>query len=152
MPIRLSALAFLLAFVAPTADALSPPQICPPTGLCLPVEFVRARDADTIEWRLPGSAFVFASRLIDVWSPETRGGNQFTRAIAERGKAFAANQCIRAERLRVFIPLPRGEQPLKSLTFDRIPSYIYLNDTETLNQLVVENKFASSTKGGELGQ
>lgn len=151
MTIRLYSLSFVLTLVALQGYALEPPRECPPLGLCLPAQFVRARDADTIEWRVPGSAFVFASRLIDCWAPEKDGGNQFTRAIARQGTEFTTAACAGRE-LRVYIPLPKGPQPLKSLTFDRIPSYVFVDDDTTLNVLLIENKFASTTKGGELGK
>ena len=128
------------------------PTMLPPPGLYLDAQFVRARDADTIEWKVPGSAFVFASRLIDVWAPETDGGDQFTRALAARGKAFATEQCLHAKRFAVYIPLPKGSQPLKSLTFDRIPSYIYLDEKTLLNTILVSQGFASSKKGGQIGE
>lgn len=134
--------------------AASPPGLptpCPALGLTLNAELVRVRDADTIEWRVPGSAFVWASRLIDVWAPETDSRDPALKEIAVKGKAFAKAQCEQAVGLRVYIPLPKGPQPLKGLTFDRIPSWVYLDDTTTLNELVVRNGFASRKKGGELG-
>lgn len=124
---------------------------CPELGICLPAEFVRARDADSIEWRVKGSAFVFASRLIDCWAPELHSKDAGERSIAEAGKAFAEKQCEGKE-LRVYIPLPKTNQPLKMLTFDRIPSRIYLSDYRTLNELLIQNGYASSTKNGKLGK
>lgn len=128
------------------------PLDCPACGLTLPAEFVRARDADTIEWRVPGSAFVFASRLIDVWAPETDGRDVALKAIAAKGKEFVHATCRQAGDMRVYMPLPSGAQPLKALTFDRVPSFVYIKDGILLNSLIVASGFASSVKGGKLGE
>jgi endonuclease YncB( thermonuclease family) len=128
------------------------PATCPPLGITLRAEFVRARDADTIEWRIAGSSFVWASRLIDTWAPEVRGSDAELKAIAIAGKVYAKEQCEKSKKLRVFIPFSIREQPLKALSFDRIPSYVYLDDFTTLNSAMVRAGYASTTKGGKLGE
>lgn len=125
---------------------------CPPLGLALPAEFVRARDADTIEWRLPGSAFVWASRLIDVWAPEIDSKNADERKRATEGKTFVSKRCALARTLAVHVPLPDTRQPLKALTFDRVPSWVWLDGDVLLNLLVVKSGYASSMKGGRWGE
>lgn len=114
-------------------------------------EFVRARDGDTIEWKLPGSAFVWASRLIGVWCYETDSKNETERRIGLKAKEFVASECKAAGVFGIFVPFGSSiKQPLKALTFDRIPSYVYL-DGECLNEAIIRAGFGSSKKGGELG-
>lgn len=144
--------ALLLAAFACAPSAAAPPAARPPAGLSLPVEFIRARDPDTIEISLPGSERVWAIRLIDCWAPETNRGPQASRAVARRGTRYATERCRTAESLHLFIPLPRGAQPLKALSFDRIPGWLFVDETHTLNALVVEAGYASTTKGGPLGR
>ena len=125
---------------------------CPPFGLTLPAEFVRARDADTIEWRLPGSAFIWASRLIDVWAPEINAKNPDDRKRAAEGKTFVSKRCALARSLTVHVPLPDTRQPLKALTFDRVPSWVWIDGVTSLNKVVVQMGFAASMKGGRWGE
>lgn len=124
---------------------------CPPLGLALPAEFVRTRDADTLEWRVPGSAFVFASRLIDVWAPETDSTDPADKERAIAGKLFVTQQCQAAKFLTIQIPLPDSRQPLKFLTFDRLPSWVWLDTKVLLNRLIVKAGYAASYKHGRRG-
>ena len=120
---------------------------CPPVGLCLHVDYVRARDADTIEVRIHGSAFVWAVRLLECWAPPLRSD------VGARGKAFVEDilEDESSQELRLYVPPPKGQQPLKALTFDRILGYLFVDDTTTLNQMVVSAGLASTTKGGAIG-
>lgn len=123
-----------------------------PYGLYLPVAFHRARDPDTIEVKLPGSAFVWALRLIHCWAPETKSPRAADRDLCERGRAWLTNRCAGATYLDVAILFRGLQQPLKALTFDRIPAHVYLpGDPVSLSQQVVAAGFASSRKGGKLG-
>jgi endonuclease YncB( thermonuclease family) len=115
------------------------------------VYFERARDGDTVEVRGQGTGLVWAIRLIDVWAPELHTGEQRQQAAAS--KAFVEEVLHRAdpEDLLLKVPLPKGENVLKSLTFDRIPGYIWIGDV-CLNELIVAKGYASSTKAGVLGE
>lgn len=99
---------------------------------------------------MPGSAFVWAIRLIDVWAQELRG--------KDRESAFRAMEwldgflrSVDPADLFVHIPPPKGENLLRSLTFDRIPGYLWAGDT-LVNDLIVERGYASSVKGGAIGE
>lgn len=145
--------ACLLLLVECGSSHAAPPAAPPPLGLTVRALYVKARDADTIEVRLQGSAFIFAIRLIDTWSPETDGKDAGLKAIARKGKEFTDQRCKSNNLLTVFIPLRSSEYPLKSLTFDRIPAWVYIADEEvTLNEQLVAEGLASSTKSGKLGE
>lgn len=121
----------------------------PPAGLCLPCEFVKARDGDTIEVSLRGSERVWAIRLIDCWCAETRTRDAEEKAKGLAAKAFAESLISQAAGLHVFIPAPADiHNLLKNITFDRIPGYIYLDGGQTLNELMVFCGHASKAKGG----
>ncbi len=142
----------LLGLAASPALAASPPAR-PPIGLTLRMEFVRARDGDTIEARVHGSAFVFAIRLIDVWAPELDSKDAHLKSVAANGRDFITDRCKGGDHLTVFVPFKSTEQPLKALTFDRVPAWVYIgDDSVTLNEQIVSEGFASSTKGGNLGE
>lgn len=136
---------------------MTAPTHCPPRGLCLSVAFVRARDGDTIEVSLPGGALVFAVRLVDCWAPELRRGTDAERRKGYEALEYARQVCEAADPgdLRLHIPLPegdvRGVNPLKWITFDRIPGYLYVGGSRTLNEMLVAAGLASTSKGGELG-
>lgn len=124
------------------------PKSCPPEGICLPVAYDHCRDGDTVVVKIPGSAFTWAVRLMDTWCPEkyTQQGYQARR--------FAEMTMERADPagVRLFIPLPSSTNLLRDLlSFDRVLGYIFLDDKHTLNDLLVQRKHASSTKGGDLG-
>lgn len=125
----------------------------PEPGLCVDAICDRERDADTIEAHVPGSAYVFALRLIDTWSPETDDKDVNDRRIAREGKAFVHAKCV-GQSIRVYIPFTGGSrEPLKALTFDRVPAWVWVEgDRDSLNKIVVERGFASTTKAGKLGE
>lgn len=137
-----------------------PPTQCPPYGVCVPVTFVRVRDGDTIEVQILGGAMTWAVRLIDCWCPELHRGSEVLRKLARAAREFAGDVCARADDgdLRWFVPAPKleagvtGLNILAHISFDRVPGYLYVGPSQTLNQMLVEKGFASSTKGGELGR
>jgi endonuclease YncB( thermonuclease family) len=142
---------FLLAGVAAISTAAAPP-VPPSPGLCVWMEYVKTRDGDTIEARLPGSAFVFALRLFEVWSPETDSRDSEQKRIALAGKAFVQKKC-EGKMLLVYVPFTQSVYPLKALTFDRVPSFVWVEgDKTSLNVQVVAGGFASTDKGGALGK
>lgn len=149
--LRTLTLWLLLTAAAFAAQPASPP----PIGLCVPAHFAGTRDADTILVQLPGSSFIFALRLRDVWAPELSDKNATRREIAKHGKLWVQELCQDTPDLIVFIDLSGvGRQPLKALTFDRVPAYVWFAGKEgpTLNEQIVSNGFASSTKNGRLGE
>lgn len=111
------------------------PHTCPPVGLCLPVEYRRCRDGDTVEVSLHQSRWVWAVRLLDCWCPESRdpGGPEAT--------AFAVTVLEDCDDLRLFVPFDperRIQNPLQLFTFDRVLGYLYVTSTRTLNQMIVD--------------
>lgn len=113
----------------------------PQPGLCLPCELEKVRDGDTVVVRVLAGAYQWAIRLIDCWAPE---------GYTNKGKAasaYAATILATTPNLHVYIPAPNyTENLLKNLTFDRIPGYIYLSETKTLNELMVESGHATARK------
>jgi len=114
--------------------------ICPPTGFCLDVDYVRARDGDTFVFRIPGSAFEWAIRLIDCWVEDNSAADN---AATE----FADDVLNNAELIRVWIPAPKHRTNLlKNLTFDRILGYVFVESDKTLNEMIVERGWGTTTK------
>lgn len=123
----------------------------PEPGFVVPCLFKRARDADTLEFTPLGTAIIVAIRLIDVWAPELHRGDQ--RELAVAGQKWVTNYMNAADPadLLVRIPFPTGDNPLKFLTFDRIPGYVWNGDV-LVNELIVVNGFASRQKDGMIGR
>ncbi|MFH1184689.1 MAG: hypothetical protein V1755_06575 [Chloroflexota bacterium] len=113
----------------------------PPYGICLPCRLRRVRDGDTVEVSVLGSDRLYALRLIDCWAPESNcpAGKQSTAKAEELiGKAKA---------LAIFIPAPHDPlRLLRSITFDRIPAYLFLSGSVTLNEAMVKAGHAAATK------
>jgi endonuclease YncB( thermonuclease family) len=123
----------------------------PAFGLCLPVELVRVRDGDTVEVRVLGTALTWAIRLQDVWAPELRRGSDESKAQGQAAKEFLENYVAWRQDLALWIPLPVGPNILAALTFDRLPGVLWSGGI-CINELMVEEGYASSTKGGRLGE
>lgn len=125
----------------------------PPFGLVVPCVLESIRDADSVVVRIPGSAINWALRLCDVWAPELRSRNQLEREIAHKGKRWLQEKLEDTDPaiLAVQIPLPKGANILASLTFDRVPAYLWAGD-ELINETIVRLGYASSKKGGPLGE
>lgn len=123
----------------------------PEPGLCFPVSIVKVRDPDTIVLRIQGTALEWAARLIGVWGPELHSGNQ--RQQARAGTAWLEEYLygVDPDDLLWFIPLPEDRNILKALTFDRVPSYVFAGEV-LVNKLIVSEGYASSRKGGRLGE
>ena len=109
--------------------------------------YERCRDGDTIVVRIPGSAFTWAVRLLDCWCQEK------TTAIGLAATRFAEEVLAASDEadLRLYIPLPTGENILRSLSFDRILGVLFVGPSQTLNAMLVQHSLASTTKHGELG-
>lgn len=120
----------------------------PPAGICLPVELVRLRDADTVEVRVPGSVYKWAIRLLDCWAaePHTDAG----RAATEHARRLIDD----AEGLYLYVPVPEVSSHLLtnllgSASFDRLLGHLYLDDTTTLSAALVASGHATATKEGQ---
>lgn len=114
----------------------------PRAGLCIPVRYLRCRDGDTIEVALPKSDYVWAIRLVDCWCPELRdkGG--------EEARAYAQSVLEDCEDLHLFVPLEPGANILKTLTtFDRLVGELWVSQTTTLNDMLVDAGHATRRKG-----
>jgi endonuclease YncB( thermonuclease family) len=137
---------------------LTAPRHCPPYGFCVPVTPSKARDGDTVVVHVQHLALEWAVRLIACWCPELHRGSKESQAIGKRAKAFAQDVLDKADEgdLRWFVPFSSidGENIniLKFLSFDRVPGYLYVGPTQTLNRMLVDAGLASTTKGGELGK
>lgn len=137
---------------------MTAPTHCPPFGLCVPVEWVETRDGDTHVVRLRKSNYEWAIRLADCWCPETRGGTALQKKIGEKAKIYAEQLLVGADDdIRLYVAPPvnfevDGFNPLKMFTFDRVPGYLYVGPSQTLNRMLVNAGLASTTKGGELGR
>ena len=113
------------------------------------MSYDRCRDGDTIVVRVNGSAFTWAVRLIDCWCPELRA----PKGYAAKKYVEEILQQIDPSELRLFIPAPSSANLLRELlSFDRVLGHIFISPTQSLNELLVQFGYASSTKTGELGQ
>lgn len=114
----------------------------PPAGLCLPVRYIRCRDGDTVEVSLPRSMYIHSIRLLDCWCPELKepGGSE--------AKEFSESVLQDCDNLHVFIPIDSpGVNILKSLaSFDRILGILWVSQTQTLNDLLIDAGHATRTK------
>jgi len=114
----------------------------PAYGLCLPCNYRRCRDGDTVEISLPGSDRRWAIRLIDCWAPETH------EAGGPEAKAYIEQLLDRANgRLSVWIPAPRHvENLLRNLTFDRIPGRLFIGTDFDVSEAMVRAGHATADR------
>ena len=139
---------------------MTAPTMCPPIGLCLNVQLVKLRDADTPVVRVRNSPYEWAVRLLECYVPEKNRGTPEQREIARKAGVYAESILTGADDdLRLYVP-PYGDGPseshginlLKLFTFDRVLGYVYVGPSQTLNRMLVDAGYASTTKGGELGR
>jgi endonuclease YncB( thermonuclease family) len=135
------------------------PTHCPPFGICLPITLAEVRDGDTVVVQIRHTNTLWAIRLKHCWCKELRGGTEASRKLARAAKEYTRQVLEAADHgdLRLCIPFPEvdggdGLNILSFLTFDRVPGYIYVGPTQTLNRMLVAQGLASTTKDGELGR
>ena len=110
----------------------------PPLGFCFRVTLEEIRDGDTVEVRVK-DGHVWAVRVLDLWCPEkhTEYGKLATRACQSflgRGELFW------------HIDPPKDTVNIaKMLSFDRIPSTIWIGD-EKLRDLMIAGGFGFANK------
>lgn len=117
-------------------------------GIWFPCELVEVRDGDTVVVQIREHGFEWAIRLIDTWCPELRSQNPDEREQAWAAKAYAEELLDEADELSVFVPwdVLARENLLKIATFDRIPGYVFVSPSQSLNELMVEGGFATKEK------
>jgi hypothetical protein len=118
----------------------------PPAGACFPAEYVRCRDADTVEVSIFGGSIVLPIRLLRCYAPELK------TPLGAEAKRIAEKALLASEQLYIFIPRIGTNKPLKHFTFDRILGHIFLDETLTLSDLLVSLNLASSGKRKPLGR
>ena len=119
----------------------------PAYGLSLRVEYDHCRDGDTVVVRLPHSERIWVLRLIDVWCAETKRGPSAERVKGKAAKRFAESVLEQTDELSVYIPEPHDAvNLLANLTFDRIPSWLFVASDRTLNDMLVEAGHATKEK------
>ena len=114
----------------------------PRAGLCLRARYVRCRDGDTVEVSVAHSARIWAIRLIDCWCAE----KNTPAGVAAREYAESVLQDV--EDLHVFIPFDElGPNLLRGLvSFDRILGEVWVDQTKTLNEMMVSAGHATAKK------
>lgn len=110
----------------------------------VPVTLHRVRDGDTIEVKIPGSSLIWPIRLIDCWAPETKGSE---KELGLRAKDYVEGVLMQGDPLTLQIPTPDDWNVLASLTFDRVPGYLWVG-ASLLNEMVVKSGHATSTREG----
>lgn len=124
--------------------AVKYPKKRPTPGLVVPVTLHRVRDGDTIEVKIPGSSLIWPIRLIDCWAPETKGSE---KELGLRAKDYVEGVLMQGDPLTLQIPTPDDWNVLASLTFDRVPGYLWVG-ASLLNEMVVKSGHATSTREG----
>jgi len=113
----------------------------PAYGLCLPVQYVRCRDGDTVVVSLYDSEREWAIRLINTWCVEMHEPD------GKEAKAYAEKILSGCNNLALYIPAPHYlKNLLQNLTFDRIPGWLFISETRTLNEIMVAQGYATETK------
>ena len=121
----------------------------PPLGICIPCEWHRNRDGDTVEVKLR-TGQIAAVRLIDCWCAEkhTANGRLATKFL---DAYFGGNSSRGRMRLWVDLADPRADgivdltDILKALTFDRVPGYLFVGDSN-VSEVMVESGHATRSK------
>jgi hypothetical protein len=106
-------------------ETTAPPHR-PAYGLCLPATLHRVIDGDTVEVSV-GGQLLWTVRLMEIDAPELRSpGGSEAKSAAER--------LMTGKQLAVWIPVPGDlRHLLRSLSFERVPAHVYLDEEVTLS-------------------
>jgi len=113
----------------------------PPIGICLGCVVDRCGDGDRVEIRLSGSFHTWTIRLIDCWvsKPDEPGGKE--------SRLFLEHYAKRLHNVHLFIPAERPvEHLVRLLARKEVPGYIFISETQTLNEVMVETGHAYRTE------
>jgi len=131
----------------------------PRLGLCVPVEYKRAVDGDTIDLSLPGGSLKWRIRLLNCWCPELHRGPATSKTLGREAMLYADGILSdNSKDLRVWFPISQdldldGANPLDMFSFNRLLGAVYIGVYGLeLGRLLIEAELASSTKGGKLGE
>lgn len=119
----------------------NPPR--PPYGVCLPAKLLGVVDGDTVDLSVLSGRLLPRIRLCACWAPEMK------TAAGKAAKKAAEKFLDEADpkQLAVWIPAPiHLDNLLKNLTFDRIPGWVFIGETETLNHAMVAAGHATERK------
>jgi len=135
------------------------PYETPRLGICLPVEYVRSIDGDTLDLQLPGGSLKWRVRLLNCWAPELYRGSPESKNLGTEALRYADSILSDHEKdIRVWFPVSEdfnleNENPLDLFSFNRLLGFVFVGKYGLeLGSLLVEAGLASSTKGGILGK
>jgi len=106
-------------------------------GLIIRVELHRVRDGDTVEVKFPGGWWVFAIRIKDINCPEryTEAGKLATQYTIQTLEA--------ADEIALQVEIPSNQNPLKHLSFDRVPAdLVIMPQRQLLSDLLIREGHA----------
>jgi endonuclease YncB( thermonuclease family) len=107
-------------------------------GLLIRVELYRVRDGDTVEVQIPGLGWVWAIRIKNIDCPEryTDAGKLATR--------YTLQTLTAASEIALQVEFPTDQNPLKHLSFDRIPAdLVVMPQEKLLSDLLLEEGHAT---------
>jgi len=115
----------------------------PTPGITLSAKFVRVIDGDTVVLSLLDHRLRPHVRLLDTWADERNTSN------GRAAKHYAEQVLEKAAEIWLHVPEPGNlNSLLANLSFDRILGYVFVTRTETLNEMLVANGFATKDRPG----
>lgn len=100
----------------------------PPIGITLPVKVARVRDGDTVVVQAAG--LQFALRLAGVDCPE------LDTEKGKRAASYLQDMIAKANRISVWIPLPKVKNLFGGLSFDRVVGHLFLDGIDVSEWLI----------------
>jgi endonuclease YncB( thermonuclease family) len=120
----------------------------PPTGYCTNCTVVRIIDGDTVEVEIVKRVPV---RLLDCWSPELRTKDQQEKLLGLAAKA-RLTELAKGKSATLFVPTSEAGNINDIDTMGRVLGRLWIEgETESLSEMQVKAKHASTKKGRTLG-